>query len=662
MSETAYWTILFLPLTAFVVAGWVALEPRLPGKRAVNWPQWAHHPRFDIVCGERMASSALIAALFIAFVLALIGLIDVATGNGLPLPFSPYELFSAGPLTVELGIRIDGLSALMLVVVTFVSLLVQVYSTGYMQGDRGYARYFVFMALFTTSMIGLVLADNLLMLFAFWELVGLTSYLLIGFWFHRPSAAAAAKKAFLVTRLGDLGLLAAMILIWDRAGTLNIAEINEGAEMLIIAGAMISQAAITLFALGLIAGAVGKSAQFPLHIWLPDAMEGPTPVSALVHSATMVAAGVYLLARFFPVLEASATASDMIAWIGAGTAVGAAILALVQTDIKRVLAYSTISQLAFMMFALGVGGYAPAVFHLFTHAMFKAMLFLGSGSVNHSTNTFDMRKMGGLRTLMPITFITFAIGTLALAGIFPLSGFWSKDEILITAWNNNAGIAAMGLIAATLTAAYMVRAVHMTFFGKYRGGEEPEPGGHGADPAHPHESPRSMTAPLIILAVITVPIGLLVIDGAFETLVSGALPHPHEGHFHWNWAVFIISTVLAVVGGGAAWLFMQQRERIRGTGIGKLWPIPEAQGFAVNLFYLDWLGEQLLARRVFYRGIARAAAEFDRAAVDGAVNRVWRDALAVGSLARVVQNGWVQSGALAIAIAGVLIWAAVALF
>ena len=410
-------------------------------------------------------------------------MIEAIGVDGHSLGYGAHTLFTAGPLNVELGVGIDGLTAVMLVVVTGVSLLVQVYSTGYMDGDHGYRRYFMYMALFTTAMLGLILAGNLLMLFVFWELVGVTSYFLIGFWFHKPSAAAAAKKAFLVTRLGDLGLLAAMILIWDRTGTFNIAEINHGAELLLINGVMLGQTAITLLALGLIAGAIGKSAQFPLHIWLPDAMEGPTPVSALVHSATMVAAGVYLLARFFPVIEASATASNLIAWIGAGTAFGAAVLALVQTDIKRVLAYSTISQLAFMMFAIGVGGYAAAVFHLMTHAFFKALLFLGSGSVNHATNTFDMRKMGGLRMSMPITFITFGIGTLALTGIIPFAGFWSKDEILIDAWLHNKGVFVLGLLAAGLTAAYMVRVIYMTFLGEYRGGEQPEPGEHGVDPA-----------------------------------------------------------------------------------------------------------------------------------------------------------------------------------
>ena len=671
MSETIFWVILFLPLTAFALAGISALNQNLQ-RQIPEWdPKYPSRfkPIADQFCGPRLASTPLIIALAVAFLLAVINLIDSIGLRGLPLNIGTHELFTAGELVVNLGVRIDGLTSVMLVVVTGVSLLVQVYSTGYMDGDHGYRRYFAFMALFTTSMLGLVLADNLLMLFAFWELVGLTSYLLIGFWFHRPAAAAAAKKAFLVTRLGDLGMLAAMILIFSETGTLDIAAINaladSGAEagMFAINGLMIGQTAMTLFGLGLIAGAVGKSAQFPLHIWLPDAMEGPTPVSALVHSATMVAAGVYLLARFFPVIHASSTASDLIAWIGAGTALGAAILAMVQVDIKRVLAYSTISQLAYMMFAIGVGGYAAAVFHLMTHAFFKAMLFLGSGSVNHSTNTFDMRKMGGLRTMMPITFATFVIGTLALAGIVPLSGFWSKDEILIEAWENNKGVFVLGLLAAGLTAAYMVRAVYMTFFGEYRGGEEVAPGEHGnEDPSHPHESPRSMTTPLIILAVISVVSGFLTFGGEFQTWVYGALPHPHEGKFHWSWGIFLGSTALAVGAGFSAYWFMRNRDRVRSWGVGGIWPIPEAQKFATELFYLDALAENLLARRVFYGWIARSSAWFDATIVDGVVNRAWREGLTISSGARFVQNGWVQAGTLSIGLGGMIIWIAVVLF
>ena len=664
MPETVFWIILLLPLTAFAIAAWFSLNPRLPSPA----PEWdpsyprSWKPIADLFCGPRLASTPLIAALFVAFLLSVWTLIEAIGVDGHSLGYGAHTLFTAGPLNVELGVGIDGLTAVMLVVVTGVSLLVQVYSTGYMEADHGYRRYFMFMALFTTAMLGLILASNLLMLFVFWELVGVTSYFLIGFWFHKPSAAAAAKKAFLVTRLGDLGLLAALILIWDRTGTLNIAEINHGAELLLINGVMLGQTVITLFALGLIAGAIGKSAQFPLHIWLPDAMEGPTPVSALVHSATMVAAGVYLLARFFPVIEASATASNLIAWIGAGTAFGAALLALVQTDIKRVLAYSTISQLAYMMFAIGVGGYAAAVFHLMTHAFFKALLFLGSGSVNHSTNTFDMRKMGGLRMSMPITFITFGIGTLALTGIIPFSGFWSKDEILIDAWLHNKGVFVLGLLAAGLTAAYMVRVIYMTFLGEYRGGEQPEPGEHGVDPAHPHESPRSMTTPLIILAVLATVTGFLTFGGEFQTWVYGALPEAHAGKFQWHWGIFLGSTALALASGGAAFMFMHHRERVRQLGLGKIWPLPEARHFAERLFYLDDLGEKVLTRQLFYRGIARAAHEFDVRVVDGTVNAVWRDVMSVSGLVRFGQNGWVQAGTLAIGLGVIIIFAAVVLF
>ena len=317
VPETEFWTILLLPLAAFVVSGTVVVLRRLriaDGREP--WPS------------EKIAPSVTIGALAVGLVLSIWTLLEAIGDDGHAFGFAPHELVDVGTLLIEVGVRVDGLTAVMLVVVTGVSLLVQIYSTGYMKGDAGYARYFAYMALFTTAMLGLVLADNLLMLFAFWELVGLTSYLLIGFWFHRPAAAAAAKKAFIVTRLGDLGLLAALILIWDRAGTLNIAEINSGVVEAVALG-LFGQTTLTLFALGLIAGAIGKSAQFPLHVWLPDAMEGPPPVSALVHSATMVAAGVYLLARFFPVLEHSQFASDFVAWIGAITAVGAALLAVV---------------------------------------------------------------------------------------------------------------------------------------------------------------------------------------------------------------------------------------------------------------------------------------------------------------------------------------------
>ena len=636
VPEGIIWLIFFLPLASFVV---IAAGLR----RAPTW-----------------AALTTVASIAVAFGLALFTLVALIGQDGLPAGFASHELFQAGPLSVEVGARLDGLTAVMLVLVTGVSLLVQVYSYGYMRGDGGISRYYAYMSLFTAAMLGLVLADNLLFLFVFWELVGLTSYLLIGFWFHRPAAAAAAKKAFVVTRLGDLGLLAALILIWDSTGTFNIAAINSDVVNMVQVG-VLSQTVLTLFALGLVSGAMGKSAQFPLHIWLPDAMEGPTPVSALVHSATMVAAGVYLLARFFPVLEASVLASDFIAWIGALTAVGAALLALVQTDIKRVLAYSTISQLAYMMFALGIGAYAAAVFHLMTHAFFKALLFLGAGSVNHATNTFDMTRMGGLRRSMPLTYATFLIGALSLAGVIPLAGFWSKDEILIGAWDHNKWIFALGLAVAGLTAFYMVRALTLIFHGEYRGGEQPAPGEHGVDPARPHESPRSMTVPLLIFAAMAVVAGFITFGGEFQTWVKGALPLPEEGEFEWRTGIFLASTALALAGIVAATVVYQWKlidlAAVRQTvGVRRLSRILEQK------FYMDVLAEDILVRRLFYGGLVRLTAAFDSNVVDGTVNGVWRAVFDLGRWGRLVQNGQVQTAGVALAAGGIIIWGAVALF
>ena len=635
VAEGLVWLIFFLPVASFFVIA-VALR------------------------GRPMAAALLtIASIGAGLVVSIYALVRVIGEDGHAVGFASHALFSAGDLVVNVGARLDGLSAVMLVVVTGVSLLVQVYSLGYMKGDGGVARYYAFMSFFTAAMLGLILADNLLMLFVFWELVGAASYFLIGFWFHRPAAAAAAKKAFIVTRLGDLGLLAALILIWDRAGTLEIAAINTEVVELVALG-VLGQTMLTLFALGLAAGAIGKSAQFPLHIWLPDAMEGPTPVSALVHSATMVAAGVYLLARFFPVIEASQFASDFIAWIGVVTAVGAALLAVTQTDIKRVLAYSTISQLAYMMFAIGIGAYAAAVFHLMTHAFFKSLLFLGAGSVNHSTNTFDMTRMGGLRGKMPITYATFVIGALSLAGIIPLAGFWSKDEILIDAWRHNQAVFAFGLLAAGLTAFYMVRAIALTFHGDYRGGEPPAPGEHGADPAHPHESSRTMTIPLVVLAVLAVGAGWLTFGGEFQSWVLGALPDAHEAEFLWHTGVFIASTVLVAGAAGAAIAIYVRRDvdpaRIRAHPL-----VAPLHRLLERKYYADVLAEDILVRRVFYNGIAKAAHAFDVIVVDGVVNGVARGTFTVGWFAKFVQNGQAQTAAAALLAGGVIIFGAVVL-
>ena len=627
VSEEMLWAILVAPLVA-----WALIV--------------AYGRKFPTVAGW-----LAMAGIGVACLLSYITLFNVMDADGGIRQYT-HEWFTAGELRVNLGVRVDGLTAVMLCVVTTVSLLVQLYSTGYMDGDKGEGRYFAHMCLFTTSMLGLVLADNLFQIFIFWELVGLCSYLLIGFWYHKPSAAAAAKKAFIVTRIGDLGLLAALLLIFREIpeAAFDVAAIQDwalhgGAEGKIV----------TLFALGIFAGAAGKSAQFPLHVWLPDAMEGPTPVSALIHAATMVAAGVYLVARFFPVFEASPDAREVVAWIGAITALIAATIAMVQTDFKRVMAYSTVSQLGYMMLALGVLGYVAAIFHLFTHAFFKALLFLGSGSVNHSTNTFDMRRMGGLKQFMPITYWTFMIGSLSLAGIFPLAGFWSKDEILLDAWRDNRGLWAIGVTVAFMTAFYMFRAIFLTFHGDYKGGEpvdhhDEDSHFHG-DPAHPHESPWSMTAPLLLLSVPAIAAGWLAYDHLFKDFIEGALPEVHEHGSTFELGIAISSTIVALAGIGTAYA-IYMKKWVSSTTIRSTFA-PLAIVFE-NKYFLDRLYEDVFVTRIMQRGWNRLLQANDRYVVDGIVNGSGRLAREASSRLRFVQTGQVQSYGLGF-VAGIIV-------
>ncbi|MFN0095651.1 MAG: NADH-quinone oxidoreductase subunit L [Dehalococcoidia bacterium] len=629
IDEALLWAIIASPLIAWIVI--VGYARKLP-----------------VVAGWIAA-----AGIGIAMVLAYATLFNVIDADG-HVAIHTHEWFRAGTgdgaLVVNLGLRVDGLTALMLVVVTTVSFLVQIYSQGYMHGDPGYGRYFAHMCLFTMSMLGLVLADNLFMIFIFWELVGLCSYLLIGFWFHKPSAAAAAKKAFIVTRIGDLGLLAALLLVWTRHGEFDVTSIQEWAASGDTKGYI-----VTLFALGLFAGAAGKSAQLPLQVWLPDAMEGPTPVSALIHAATMVAAGVYLMARFFPVLEASPDAREVVAWIGAGTALVAATIALVQTDVKRVLAYSTISQLGYMMLGLGVLGYVAAIFHLFTHAFFKALLFLGSGSVNHATNTFDMRLMGGLRKYMPITFWTFMIGSLSLAGIFPLAGFWSKDELLLDAWNENRALWFAAFLVAFMTAFYMFRAIFLTFFGEYKGGQpvdhhDPDNHFHG-DPKHPHESPWTMKLPLLILVVPSVAAGAIALDYWHKDFLNAALPE-HEAHsLSFSWGIALSSLAVALSGIGLAYAMYMKKwisSRSIANGFGPLTALFQ------NKWYFDRLFEDFFVKLVLQRGWNRLLELNDKYVVDGVVNGVGRSTRFVSGQLRTIQTGQLQSYGLGF-VAGVII-------
>ena len=499
----------------------------------------------------------------------------------LPLAVSSFDWINfPGLLKVQIGGMTDHLSCMMLLVVSGVGLCIHVFAYGYMKDDPGLSRFFAKLSLFMFSMLGIVLANNLVMMFIFWELVGLSSYLLIGFWFHRPSAAEAAKKAFIVNRLGDFGFLLGILGVWLAWGTVDFATLKHsvasGALPVMLTN---NPQALTLIAIGLFMGCVGKSAQFPLHVWLPDAMEGPTPVSALIHAATMVAAGVYMLCRVFFILQLSAPAMQTIAMIGALTAMFAALIATQQNDIKRILAYSTLSQLGYMVMAVGLGATSAAMFHLSTHAFFKALLFLGAGSVIHALHhEQDIWKMGGLRQKMPITFWTFLIGTLALTGCPWLSGFYSKDAILIAAYEKNTWIFVVGILTALLTAYYMFRLFAVAFLGK--------PRSHAVD--HAHESPMVMTIPLTVLAALSVVGGYMGQEFYLTGIV--AVLGDHAKHVHH--VVMALSGVVFVLGvSGGLLLYLKSKEE------------PIHIDLFANKFYSDELyqavfvnGQQLLAR------------------------------------------------------------------
>ena len=530
--------------------------------------------------------------------------------------------FTIGDFSFEFGFLVDGLSVMMLFVVTGISLLVHVYSREYVHGDIRYTHYYAFLSLFTASMLFYVLSSNTLQMLMGWELVGLCSFALIGHWWEEKKNSDAALKAFITNRVGDTGLIIGIIVTFFAAGatSFNVFHINEYA----LSGAA-NSTLLLVGALCLFAGVTSKSGQVPLHTWLPDAMAGPTPVSALIHAATMVVAGVYLIARLYAVfwggLEISGSTFHYVAFIGGLTTLVGASLAFVQNDIKKVLAYSTVSQLGFMVMALGVGAWTAAVFHLFTHAFFKAALFLGAGSVSHACHhTFDMREMGGLRKYMPTTHKTFLICSLALAGIFPFAGFWSKDEILAGA---NAGQGAgayyimlgMGLATALMTAAYMGRAYFMTFRGEYRG--------HGT----PHESPKTITVPLVILSVFAVGAGLInfpfslgVIPAHwFEKMVQPTFAFPSDLEVaRFNPVIAASSLGLAALGIFIAWLYYQRNKGPHGlTGRNRL----AALGYKVleNKYYLDWLYTDTIVGGV--KGpIARAASWFNTSVIDKVVN------------------------------------------
>ena len=646
---------------------------------------------------KRQASAALaIGSLGFSLLLSLIAFGHVLAGWAHKVDVREVVNFTwlqFGSTNVDLGWVLDPLSAVMLVMVTFVGLLIFIYSVGYMAHDENFTRFFCFLSLFAGGMLTVVIANSILLLFMGWELVGLTSYLLIGFWYQKPSAAAAAKKAFLTTRVGDVFFLLGIVWLFAQTGTLlfynnGAGSIESGALTALLA----QHSALGLTAAGAIgllifAGAAGKSGQFPLHVWLPDAMEGPTPVSALIHAATMVAAGVYLVARVYPLMHAGAltggttTALTVVTWVGAFTAVFAALIAVAQSDIKRILAYSTVSQLGYMMAGLGMGGVAVGMFHLITHAFFKALLFMGAGSVIHgSHDEQDIRRMGGLRGSMPVTFATYGIGMLALCG-FPLffSGFWSKDGILEAAkhWSVARTPFYMLVFGALLTAFYMTRQVSYVFFGESRAA------------SHAHESPRVMTVPLAILAFFAMALGLIgtpawpwfrsFLDGRAAVLDLHGFDEP--GLF----ALMVTSTVVVFIGLGLGlWLYGSKSPAPEQPEVlERLAPAPwrwlrdrlyvdEFYGVTVIAFYgwwarvADWLDRRVWGGAVAgvawaFRGWAQFNRFLDTNVVDGSFDKGCEELASGGGLLSRVQNGRVQTylrilAVSVVALAAILIW------
>lgn len=615
------WIIPLLPLTAFCLIIFFTRENR------------------------KLSAGLSIAAIATAFLYAVSLLIQQLGDN---TPFELNYIWAAFPtLKLEVGVYIDALTAIMLVVVTTVSMLVQIYSLGYMHGDPRYSRYYSYLSLFTFSMLGLVLANNFFLIFVFWELVGLTSYLLIGFWFEKKTASDAGKKAFITTRIGDFGFLIGVILLAAYCGTLNYQEVFAQ-----VAGGAIPPAVLTFAGIAIFCGAIGKSAQFPLHVWLPDAMEGPTPVSALIHAATMVAAGVYLVARSMSLFEHSPDAAMFVAIIGIITSLLAASIALVQNDIKRILAYSTVSQLGYMIMALGLGSFTAGTLHLMTHAFFKACLFLCAGSVIHAVHSQDIQNMGGLRHKMPITYWSMLIATLSIAGIFPLSGFWSKDEIVASTLGHPVFMV-LTLLVAFMTSFYMFRLIFLTFFGESRDHHAYE---------HAHESPRTMTTPLIVLGVLSVCAGWVAIPWLSHGYSMFAYHHePHHAEAHIS--IMLISSLVAFSGIGLAYLMYVKRS-ISPQALGAKFKV--LYTLLYNKWYFDEIYDALIIKPTlaftnllwsFDGGVidwtVNAFGRFtlwlsviknwiDQHIVDGAVNGLGYTVWAAGALLRQFQTGKVQ--------------------
>ena len=605
---------------------------------------------FGKILPKKYVSFQACFAVFISFtisVVSLLGLLRISHEN-YPIVKTLFSWIHSGSFESNLSLQLDPLSAVMALVVSGVGFLIHVYSVGYMAEDKGYTRYFTYLNLFTFAMLLLVMGSNIVLMFIGWEGVGLCSYLLIGFWYEKHSAANAGKKAFIVNRIGDAGFLLGIFFIFVLIGSGEFTAINKA-----ISGGVITQGAATLIAILLFVGAIGKSAQIPLYIWLPDAMEGPTPVSALIHAATMVTAGVYMVSRMNMLYTFSGAAAQIVAIVGALTAVYAATMALTQNDIKRVLAYSTISQIGFMFIGCGVGAYAAGMFHLYTHAFFKSLLFLAAGSVMHAlSGELDMRKMGGLKKYLPLTYPTFLIGAIAIAGVPFFSGFFSKDAILTQAYaNGQYFIWALGIMGAVLTAFYMFRLIFLTFHGQER--LEPE------TKKHIHESPPMMTIPLVILAFFSVVagyIGLPVVLGKnlnwFGRFLEPVIRVSHEAHLEigTEWLLILISVAVALVGIYIAYVFYIRNPRIPHALVARF---PFIYKLLYNKYYVDEIYNAAFVNSTV-KGSEIIYDHFDLKVIDGAVNGAGSATNFSGKILSYLQTGLLKDYALVFLLGAIL--------
>ena len=622
--------LVLLPLAIFFVAG------LLGGKMKPIYSGW-------------LGTFGMGISTFFSYLTAYQYFFVVGKVNGVyekMIPFKIEWLRFTESLHIDLGILLDPIAVMMLVVITTISLMVHIYSLGYMKGDDGFARFYAFLSLFTFSMLGLVVATNIFQMYMFWELVGLSSYLLIGYYFTKPSAVAASKKAFIVTRFADLGFLLGILLLSYFTNTFDFTILTNPTDTLLASGEAVTFMGLSAIAWALILifiGGAGKSAMFPLHIWLPDAMEGPTPVSALIHAATMVVAGVYLVARLFPLFAKSAPEGlEIVAIIGAFTTLFAAVIACTQTDIKRVLAFSTMSQIGYMMLALGVSGYGgenglgfmASMFHLFTHAMFKALLFLGAGAIIHAIHSNELSDMGGLRKYMPITHITFLIACLAISGIPPFSGFFSKDEILVAAAQHNMLYFYVAVFVAGLTAFYMFRLYFGIFWNK-----------ETVFKNTPHEAPPTMSFPLIFLAVAAALTGFV----PFSNLVtSDGLAF--EIHTHWN--IAIPSVIIALIGIGVAFVFYKKESPYPNkvaTSLGGFYK-SASQKFYIDEIYI------FITQKIIFNIFSAFIAWFDRNIVDATMDLIATMTNFISDEIKPIQSGQLQQYAFVFVLSAILLF------